>query len=1169
MNCRSCGMKLAEYARFCSNCGASQATSEEERRIITALFADIVGFTALAEHRDPEEIKHLVDRAFAQLAEDVTAFGGVVDKIVGDQIVALFGAPVAHSDDAERAVRAGLRMQATMNDLSSDVSSELATAVAIRVGINTGEVLVGSTTAGGDYTAMGDVMNSASRLQELAESGQVLVGESTRNATGDAISYTAAGRLPARGREDPLDAWVALETTRPPGLHRRKADLFIGRRPELAFLEAQARMAIELETAQLSVVLGETGMGKTRLIQETSARMAGSVELVVLEGRCVAYGEANVWWPIGEMIRGLYGLDTDMSKQEAEARLRKALSDRFGKGNPESSRMLTALLHALGYDTALRGGDRNRNRSEVMLAVTQLLEFELRTRAVIMVLTDMHWAAEAVWAIVDHLLTELARRPLFVLVSAQELEQDEILGGRHGASLVRLGPLPERDTRTLLTEIGAEIPADTVDVLVSRSGGNPYFLEELAGYVRQGNGRLLAPSRFETESGADLDELPDTLRGIVAARLDSLDSGERALIEDASVLGRSGSVRGLASLAKEVRGIDNIDEALGRLVARDLLSVSGSRYEFRSDLVRDVAYGTLTKTVRCQRHAGIAAYIEAGQTGRIRNSVVVAIADHYRAAAQLAGEVSMVPGVDRADLLAKALSWLDQAGYRALDVGESAQAERWFDYGVDLAEDDHTLAGFLFGRAKARSEIRDIVGARADLDRLEPLLGHDGATAARALLVRGDVDRKAGDLARAAGQLREAADRLAVLGAPADQALALRLLGLTEMDRADDSLATQALTSSRMVAAKSGDRRSEAWALQSLAWHAFVRGQVNSANDLVGQAIEIFAELGDRSGLAWARGVQAWVAFHLGEWDTARELVDAVLPEARRQGDPFSESIMLNLGASLSLWSGRARDARKMAQRAKEVGERAEDTGVVVQSMALEGRALVSVGRIAEGTELLDRAFVMADRHGDKDSRRIAIISNCASAARLGEPERAIRWAARFDGVHDDPTNVGEADLTVSLALAMLQRGAVVEAASQIFFGEAQSRSRSGHYEEAVAAIIASITEDHEQVERSTNSVLTGTSTYLDRVLALTARATSRLRRGDSDGCRDSLGVARDEVERTDDQTSRLLLDLAAAMCGLGDIEAAEQQMRGSGLDPTGWRRVWELATQVQPSTPA
>ena len=1156
-NCRSCGLRLADNARFCSNCGASQATVDEERRIVTALFADIVGFTAFAERRDPEEIKHLVDRAFAQLTEDITSFGGVVDKIVGDQIVALFGAPVAHSDDAERAVRAGLRMQYTVEGLGA----ELGPNVAIRIGINTGEVLVGSTSTGGDYTAMGDVMNSASRLQELASAGQVLVGDSTKNAAGDSVRFKAVGALPARGREDPLEAWIALEATRPPGARRRKAELFVGRERELAFLEAQAMMAFDLNVAQLCVVLGEAGMGKTRLIQETADRLSEQVELVVVQGRCVAYGEANVWWPIGEVLRDLFGLGPDLTRTEAAARLEAALDERFGRGSPEIARCVTALLHTLGYETPLRGSDRNRNRSEVMLAVTQVLEFELRRRAVVMVLTDMHWAAEAVWALLDHVLSELARTPLVVMVSAQTLDEQELYGSRHVGSVMRLGPLRDDDARRLLEEVGGELSDAASDELVSRSGGNPYFLEELAGFVTEERVPLPTGARLRAGSSADLDALPDTLRGIVAARLDSLEPGQRALIQDASVLGRSGSLAGLTTLAGQGRGAADIHADLASLIAEDLLAVNGSRYEFRSDLLRDVAYGTLTKTVRAQRHAGIARYLEASQTGRIRNSVVVAIAEHYRAAAQLSAEVAPVADVDQTEMLDRALYWLDQAGYRALEVGESVQAERWFDQGIELAGDDEALARFLFGRARARCEIHDIAGSRLDLDRLDPLLDHDPILAARSLVVRGDVDRKAGDLDRAANELREAADRLAVLDEPVEQALALRLLGLTEMDRDDDQLATQALNSSRVVASKAGDRRSEAWALQSLAWHAFVRGKVGPANELAGQAIDIFAELGDRTGLSWARGVQAWVAFHLNQWDTARELVAAVLPEARRQGDPWAEAITLNLAASLALWSGQAGEAQQLAETAQQAAERAEDQGLVIQSMALEGRALVSLGQIAAGTGLLKEAFITADRLGERNSRRVAIISNCASAARLGEPERAIRWAARFDGVHDDPTSVGEADLAVSLALALLQRGAVEEAEAQLSWSGSDESPPSGRYEEAVAATIAAIQGHHESVERSVQNVLTDNSTYLDRVLALSARAASRLQRGDAAGCDQALDDAVAELAPTDDQTSRLLLDLVMAHCGRGDVTAAEQRLRGSGIDGQGWRTVWSMAT--------
>lgn len=1145
--------------------------------MVTALFADIVGFTAMAERRDPEEVKHLVDQVFDQLSADITAFGGVVDKIVGDQIVALFGAPVAHSDDAERAVRAGLRMQATIGELAGESRPELR----LRIGINTGEVLVGSTSAGGDYTAMGDVMNSASRLEDLAQAGQVLVGEATRTATGDAVRYESAGLLPARGRERPIEAWFAVEAIRPPGAHRRKAEVFVGRHHELAFLDAQATLAFELRTAQLAAVVGEVGMGKSRLVEEAVARLASRHDVLALRGRCVAYGEANVWWPIGEVLRRLYDLDPDLDPQATEVALGAALARRFGQGDPEVARWMVALRHALGHETPLRGGDRNRNRAEVSLAMTQILGHELQHRPVVLVLTDMQWAGEAIWVFLDHLLGELARFPLILLLSAENLVHTEIMAGRHGSSVLRLGPLEPEAARQLLVEIGADLPDETVEALVQRSGGNPFFLEELAGLVLAGEGAEGLSIDDTGESGevqapeVELPStLPSTLRGIVAARLDSLEADQRALIEDASVLGRSGSVPGLANLAMVVRGVENIDGPLADLVELDLLTVTGSRYEFRSDLVRDVAYGTLTKTVRARRHLGIASHLVANLSDRPRNSVIVAIAEHYRSAAQLLDELTVVPGIDRDQVVALALEWLERAGQRAGDVGEPVQAVRWYDLGVGLASgsgpsdspaDDDVLAQLLFGRAKARCEVHDLPGARADLDRLEPLVANDPVLAARALVIRGDVNRKTGDLDRAASELREAADRLAALSVPEAQALALRLLGITEMDRNDDSLAEQALESSRKVAARAGDRRSEAWALQSLAWHAFVRGDVESADDLVSQAIDFFAELGDRGGLAWARGLQAWVVFNLGQWERARELVDTVLPETRRRGDPWAESIMLNLSASLALWSGRAREAATLAGEAQRVAEQAEVHSVLVQSMALEGRAMVSLGRIDEANQLLERAFLTADRVGDVNSRRLAVISNCASAARLGEPERAIRWAARFDVVHDNPTAVGEVDLVVSLALALLQRGAVFEAAAQLDWSD-EATAAGGRYEQAVAAVLATIEGRHDDAERLVHDVLQGPSTYLDRILALSARATGRYRQGDSDGCEAALVAAWDELRPTDDQTSRLLLGLVAAICDEGDMDEAEQRLRSAGLDPVGWRRVWALAADRRPA---
>ena len=1143
MSCTTCGLPVGENARFCSHCGASRATSDEERRVVTVVFADIVGFTSLAENMDPEVVKRLVDRAFERLVGDITMFGGVVDKVMGDGIIALFGAPIAHEDDAERAVRAGLRMQHTVQSLSTDRGPRLR----VRIGINTGEVLVGTTPVGGDYTAMGDVMNSASRLQELAEPGQTLVGVATCLATGDAIDYEAAGLLPARGREEPIEAWVALRAIRPPGLHRQQGLVFVGREQELALLDAQARLAIDGNRAQLSVIFGEAGMGKTRLLNESAKRFRANFGARVVEGRCLPYGEANVWWPVADLVRHLYDIPPEASADESRELLTAALIEYLGPSD-DIDRFTTALTHALGFDTPLRGGDRNRNRSEVMLAFTTVVAAEVERNPVVIVLSDMHWAAEAVWVLLDHLLTELARDRLVVLMTARPMDEDHLPLGRHGLSVVQLGPLDESASAELLSELGLDLPDTGAQALVARSGGNPFFLEELAGLVGKEGGVSESGSPFDLDS----DELPATLRGIIAARLDALDTGERALIEGAAVFGRTGTLRSLYTMAREARGVADVEDELAGLVEKDLLGIDGLRYRFVSDLVRDVAYARLTKTTRAQQHYGIASYLEDTADPNPRNSRVVAIAEHYRASAQLSGEVTDIPGIDRAQVLSKALYWLEEAGERALDVGVPIQAGQWYDSGIELADDDQSLATFLFGRARARSEVRDIGGARSDLERLDAMTDLDPVMAAKALLVRGDVDRKADDLDQAAASLREAADRLSVLGVPDQQALALRLLGMTEAARSGDSLARQALESSRAVAMDAGDRRGEAWALQSMASHAFQLGRVFEARELVDEAIDIFTELDDQGGLVWAQGVLAWVAFHTGDWAETRLLIDTVLPETQRRGDPWAEAIMLLLDASLQLWSGSAGTAVDLARQARAVADRVCDVTLAVQARAFEGRALVSLGRIGEGTEALEQAFSQAEQAEDRESRRIALITNCASAARLGEPERAIRWAARFDGLHDDPSVVGEADLVVSLALAMLQRGAVAEAASQLLWVEPADSPRSGHYADAVGALVAAAQGDDDGSRALTERTLGGRATYLDKVYALMAQAAVHSKAGDVDGCERALTNARTELATTDDQPTRLLVELAASVF-LGSTEEAEQRMRGGGLDPAGW----------------
>ncbi len=1168
MTCRSCGATVSEGARFCSNCGAAQAGSDE-RRVVTALFVDIVGFTALAEHRDPEEVKRLVDRCFELLARDITSFGGVVDKVMGDGIIALFGAPTAHEDDAERAVRAALRMQETVAaiattelDVGADSGGDVTEPIRIRIGINTGEVLVGTSTAGGDYTAMGDVMNTASRLEQLAQPGQILVGQATYGLTNHAIGYEAVGSLIAKGREEPLAAWVAMESIRPPGFHRQFSDRFVGRQHELGVLESQARLAFELRQSQLSLVVGEAGMGKTRLVQEFADRLQRRYDAEVWRGHCMPYGEANVWWPVAEIIRQMFDLDLDASQAETERVIAAGLTERLDAAAVlHLERSKTALLHAMGFATVLRGGEPTQNRSEVTHAVSQLLEAALADGPIVMVLSDMHWAGDAVWDLLDRLLNQWSHHRLMVVATARVVDRAGLMTGRHGASVIKLGPLNDLAARQLLASLqepGDEpLDDETVDDLVARSGGNPFFLEELAGLV-------LRPGTGIGGLGAD-GELPDTLRGIIAARLDSLSAGERALLEDAAMLGRSGPLEGLKLLSRERRGVVSVAGDLDGLVNRDLLTIDGSRYEFRSELVRDVAYGTLTKAARAHRHRDIARYLERVRSSQMTNPVVVAIADHYRSAARLSLELLLMNESERVELVGKALYWVSRAGERSLAAGEGVEAEAWFGSGLDMAAgDDRTEARFLFGRARARCEIHDIAGARADLKKLDLLVAHDPLLAAKALMTSGDVNRKAGDLAVAAQELREAADKLAVLSAAAEQSLALRLLGLTEMARSNDSLARQAFQSSRTVAAQAGDRRAEAWTLQSMAWLAFSQGRVHDANQQASTAIEIFVELGDRSGLAWAQGVQAWVAFHLGRLTTAQELVDTLLPAVQRRGDPLAEAMMTNLAASLALWTGRASESIRLGNDAIEAARRADDVGLEIQTLAVQGRAMVSLGRITDGSATLEQAYRLAERSRDRFNRRIAIIANCASAARVGEADRALRWASNFQGYHDDLSVVGEADLIVSMSLALLQRGAVDEAASQLAWVDGSDTRRVDFFADAVRAMLASAGGRLEHAEAAAQRVLDGRSTYLDRIHAHLVWACVHRQRNDEPATDRALDDARQIVNATDDRMSRWLIDLVAGICGRGETGEAERHMVNAGLDPSGLITAWRLTARAE-----
>ena len=339
----------------------------DERRVATVLFADLVGFTSLSETADPEHIKNLVDRCFERLATEVTTFGGQVDKVIGDALVALFGAPVAHEDDAERAVRAALRMQERLAEMREEVGMD----VHLRIGINTGEVLVGALRAGGDYTAMGDVVNTASRLQQIAGPDQVVVGAATHATALRGVHYEPLGPITVKGREEPVAAWRALAALAPPGhRHRRVETPIVGRDSEIAVLRAALATATTRRRAHLVIVTGEAGVGKTRLASELGHIAECEQGARVLNGQCIPYGETNVWWPIAAMVAE--ACEVDLTDPEAQVpsctrgAVRAVLG--FDDDDPEVGRITEGLLYLMREGGPGEGVDPTRAREEALRA---------------------------------------------------------------------------------------------------------------------------------------------------------------------------------------------------------------------------------------------------------------------------------------------------------------------------------------------------------------------------------------------------------------------------------------------------------------------------------------------------------------------------------------------------------------------------------------------------------------------------------------------------------------------------------------------------------------------------------------------------------------------------------------------------------------------------------
>ncbi len=1181
VTCPSCGAAPPDGARFCPSCGQALSARADERRVVTVLFADLVGFTGMAEARDPEQVKVLVDRCFEALVADITSFGGRVDKIVGDAIVALFGAPVAHEDDPERAVRAALRMQETLRVRVPDLDAP----VQMRIGINTGEVLVGALRAGGDYTAMGDVVNTASRLQTAAAPGQVLVGAATHAATHDVIQYEPLGRLSVRGRGDAVEAFHATATAAPPGYRDRDTrSPLIGRGGELGLIAHALDGAVERRRASLVTLIGEAGVGKARLADATADLAVERHDALVLRGRCVAYGESNVWWAVAEAVRACIGVGLDHSPTTVHDRVAEALADLFVDAEPgEVERVTNGIVHLMGVDGPLRGIDPASAREEVHRSVARFIEGHLARQPVMLVIADLHWARPPVLDLLASTLDRLAETPFVMVATARPPFPDSWApsAGRHNTLVVNVDPLDRDGARALLDQLsGGTLDDALADDILDRSGGNPLFLEELVALVTSGGDRTPG-----LPVGTSV--LPDTLRGLVAARLDGLSRSTRRTLEDAAVYGRTGRVEALVLMAVADRagnGVlteEQVRHAVDELVAAEILQVDESdNYSFRSDLVRDVAYTTLTKAARALRHYGIGEYLETHYTWgtHVADAIVDGLAHHYGNAAEAWLDLNGIAGIP-ADIVDRALTWINEAATRAESANIAPVAERLFDRATCLlppAPSPRRVA-MILGRARARAEMRNITAAHADVEealyvseQIDDHVGH-----ANALLVKGTIEEKDGDLDAAVASFEAAEHEFTIAGDRKGNAEALRLRGLTEMFAGNTEGASRAISAALDAFGALGDSRGQAWALQNLAWMSYLSGRPSEADRRIDESLKKFGEIGDTGGLGWALALRGWVRFHQGRWEEAEAISEPILADVASRSDRWAEGMMLLLTASIRLWSGRAVDAIDRAKAALETFRGINDIDREVQSAAILGRAHLATGAVGEGFRTLDLAIEMGKGLTGSGATLGPTIAAAAAVA-IGDPERALRAAAlvSLDGL--DPSVVGESDRLVALGLALAQMGRIDDALVHLEHAVSPGAEEepSGYALSALASARA-LAGDVASVEALCGEVVAADrATYSDKVTALLSCGAVRLGSGDVDGATEVFDRAEAIADGTDDKVSQAVVRVARSAAGdavgvpdLPRSSEASARLAELGIGADGWRRLYRTAALAARTT--
>jgi adenylate cyclase len=1039
--CPACGTEAPPEARFCPSCGTALAdgppaptpssarperrpdASVEERRRVTILFADLSGYTAVSERLDPEEVRQIADRSLRRLAAEVDRFGGTIDKYIGDNVMAIFGAPVAHEDDPERAVRSGLAMQAAMEEINGELEPRHGVRFQLRVGINTGEVLAGEVA--GSYTVIGDAVNVAARLQAAGSPGTVVVGELTRAATRDAVLYRPLEPLTLKGKASPVAAWEAIEPLAPSPAAREAGDApLVGRAHELGLLESAYLRAASEGRPHLVTVVGAAGVGKSRLLCELIDRLsAGEAPPVVRQGRCLAYGSGTVYSALGDIMRAECEIEDTDSAAAAWEKLERRVEALAGEGAADTAAIVGRVLGMeppAGRPDPVQALDRERLRERFFAGAQALVEGMSRECPLVLALEDIHWADQGMLDLVEH-LARWGRGPVLIVAATRDqlLERRASWGSGRRATVLFLDPLSPGETRELVQALMPD-GAGAAAAVAERAEGNPLFAEEMV--------RRLADGSYDSVA-----ELPDTVHAVLAARLDSLAPVERRVVQQAAVIGRTFSTDTLRALANGAE--DGVRGVVHSLADKDLFVPGTARgpagdleMSFKHVLIRDVAYGMLPRATRARSHLAVGRFLEQRAGGRA-DEIVVVLAEHYARAAAL-GAQARLDESELGPMREAARGHLEAAGDAAARFFSNEEALDHYTKAVELLDDPAAGArvaekqgdaALRLGRTEAALEAwrscLDHHRSRQDL----PLVGRTLRKIGAALTQQGErvaaiehyqqgmnllkdgppspelvrlyedaawLYVQSGDNMLAIYASEKALRLAQQLGEAAAVSRAHGIFGRVFSRIGDTERARENLEKAVDSARASDDPLEEVLALIALAGHLEVaEAAYEAAEDSYREALSAAERIGDVPSQVELHSALAQLAVHRADWDAVRRLSDASAQLAEGAGLVLKLCLPFALRGLLAWRDGDWERAEGSYRRAAEL---AEDVGwSEVAFASLSGLAVTQRDRgdYDAAVVSLDHALAIADRGGLIVQSIIALAAKAVALMLAGRPQ--------------------------------------------------------------------------------------------------------------------------------------------------------------------------------------